>query len=267
MRWRFRYSLRSLMLVPVIVTGAMSVAHRWEPWVVERVLMGHKAPVISGAYSPDGQFIASGDADGFTRLWYAPTGESITAPVEKVPMPAELGGEADTLEARFTIDRGKLTPLAGPSQVTGEVSSEGSVEIVFNLLPKTRKHSRTGWHYEPSPDDTRVLRYEVYDDISPGSAEIAGSGEAYIDDVHSGRTLSVLEGHTWWILDGEFSPDGLHLITTDYGGTVRIWRRRHPEWWWGVAWFWEFWVTIAFAGLFLLSIAKDRKVLAAKASG
>ncbi len=41
-------------------------------------------------------------------------------------------------------------------------------------------------------------------------------------------------------------------------GASEFWRRR-PEWWWGVFWLWEFWLTVAFAGLFIWSVVRDRQ--------
>ena len=40
---------------------------------------------------------------------------------------------------------------------------------------------------------------------------------------------------------------------------ARVWRRRRPEYWWGVAWLPEFWLTVLFAGALGWSVWRDRK--------
>jgi hypothetical protein len=39
----------------------------------------------------------------------------------------------------------------------------------------------------------------------------------------------------------------------------QIWHRRRPEYWWGVAWLPEFWLTALFAGALVWSVWRDRK--------
>jgi len=38
--------------------------------------------------------------------------------------------------------------------------------------------------------------------------------------------------------------------------------RRRPEYWWGIVWLPEFWLTILLAGGFLVSVWRDRRRLA-----
>jgi len=40
---------------------------------------------------------------------------------------------------------------------------------------------------------------------------------------------------------------------------IFVWRRNHPEPWWGVAWLPEFWLTLLFAGALGWSVANDRR--------
>jgi len=57
-----------------------------------------------------------------------------------------------------------------------------------------------------------------------------------------------------------FSPDGNWIVGANSLEVV-IYRRRRPEWWWGVFWLWEFWMTAASAGLFVWSVVRDRRAL------
>jgi hypothetical protein len=49
-------------------------------------------------------------------------------------------------------------------------------------------------------------------------------------------------------------------ILTQYDHTwIGMWSRRRPEYWWGVAWLPEFWLTVLFAGALIWSVWRDRK--------
>jgi len=55
----------------------------------------------------------------------------------------------------------------------------------------------------------------------------------------------------------------LLALTWHKGGSVQLWHRRRPEYWWGIAWLPEFWLTIVLAGGFVVSVWRDRRRLAA----
>jgi len=112
------------------------------------------------------------------------------------------------------------------------------------------------WDAEFSPDGERSLRDYAPVDFYTGYGSDYTIAIGGPDDL----PLAVLErGNGVW--QGGFSPDGERVaITTDDAGT-RIYRRRRPEWWWGIFYLWEFWVTVAFAGVFVWSVVRDRRAL------
>lgn len=67
------------------------------------------------------------------------------------------------------------------------------------------------------------------------------------------------------------SSDGKHIAIYDQtregllgdarGSTVGIWSRCRPEYWWGVAWLPEFWLTVVFGAAFVWSVLRDRRTL------
>ncbi len=57
----------------------------------------------------------------------------------------------------------------------------------------------------------------------------------------------LLEGHSGYVLSAAFSPDGKRMVTASDDGTARVYDPRRPEYWYGVAWLPEFWVTLAIA--------------------
>ncbi len=68
-----------------------------------------------------------------------------------------------------------------------------------------------------------------------------------------------------WVFWGGFCDEGSFLDddTVVLGGlsVSQFYRRRRPEWWWGVAWLPEFWLAVSFAGLFVWSVVRDRRAL------
>jgi WD40 repeat protein len=82
-----------------------------------------------------------------------------------------------------------------------------------------------------------------------GHRALGGVGRAvHIWDTTKSRELLVLRGHQGMISSVTFSPDGWRSATAADDGIVRLWIRRRPEWWWGIAWLPEFWVALFSAG-------------------
>ena len=78
------------------------------------------------------------------------------------------------------------------------------------------------------------------------------------DGCRAGSTLKV-DGS----IDGAgFSASGELIYVLSNRDRVHIYRRRRPEWWWGVFYLWEFWLTAAFAAIFVWSVVRDRRALA-----
>ncbi len=107
-----------------------------------------------------------------------------------------------------------------------------------------------------TPDSSRVATWKD----SPGY----GSPGLDIHDAATGARL-VRFHYDGDFRHAAFSTDGalLVLASTEH---CRLYRRRRPEWWWGVFWLWEFWLTAAFTALLLWSILRDRKVLRREAA-
>jgi len=69
--------------------------------------------------------------------------------------------------------------------------------------------------------------------------------------------MMVLKGHSGNVLSAMFSPDGERIVTASDDKTARVWKRRRPEYWWGVAWLPEFWVTLILGVALLWSLRRD----------
>jgi WD40 repeat protein len=96
---------------------------------------------------------------------------------------------------------------------------------------------------EFAPDDTRAL------------VEYARDESLTLRDTRTGSTVWTFEHNVF--AEGRalgaaaFSPDG-HCLLLASGPSVRIWSRRRPEYWWGIAWLPESWIALLSGGALLV---------------
>jgi hypothetical protein len=60
--------------------------------------------------------------------------------------------------------------------------------------------------------------------------------------------------------DGDIASDGT-CILVKAAPIMKILCRRRPEYWWGLAWLPEFWLSLVFSGAFIWSVWRDRREL------
>ena len=70
MRWRPRFSLRTLVVFLLLVTSGLGLWLHWRPWEVEKVLEGGMGPEVYSplVFSLDGSAIAASDLTGDLRV-------------------------------------------------------------------------------------------------------------------------------------------------------------------------------------------------------
>jgi WD40 repeat protein len=105
---------------------------------------------------------------------------------------------------------------------------------------------------------------EVNGSFSPDCSRaiaVDSRGESLIWDLDTDCEVARLKTGFYENVAPVMWPDLSMVAVPSEGNGVRIWRRRRPEYWWGLAWLPEFWLAAAFAGALMWSVWRDRRTL------
>jgi WD40 repeat protein len=151
--------------------------------------------ILSVAFSPNGELVAAGTANGEIRLWHATSGTLLRT----------YQGHTDWVDSIAFSPDGKT--LASSSQDRTVRLWEISTEHCLNIL---QGHSSWVRSITFSPD---------------GKTLASGSQDRTVRlwEVSTGHCLNILQGHSSWIYTAAFSPDGSILASGSSDQTVRLW--------------------------------------------
>ncbi len=231
MKWRPRFRWRTLILVVLLATSALGLWRTWGPW--------HKRWTCS--YE-----------NGAKAVLFLDDGESVGILSKTVEVDIE-GGQAT--RALTCLDSWTGTVLRTEKTLAGSMRANSQDMI----SPRSRK---------PLGDmvvcTSRDGRYAValeYDHKQSSSSYLA-----LLLDVDSQEALtSFVIPHDQnrplgTDVAGSFSETNGELVLVS-AGEVNFYQRSRPESVWGVASLPGFWLTAAFAGLFVWSVVRDRRAL------
>jgi WD40 repeat protein len=190
----------------------------------------------SAALSPDGALAATGDVDGFVRLWRVATGaleRRLRPPGEPSPVDAVAFSSdglrvvaSSGLRTIVWTPRRRSPPLVQPHLrpvfavafardgqrlATGDIAGVGRV---WDL--------RTGDSAELTGHETNVTSVA----FSPDGSLLATASDdetGRIWDAATGRSLAELRGHDGLVLSAAFAADGRTVVTGGEDGTIRVW--------------------------------------------
>ena len=172
-----------------------------------KTLAGHTGWVISVAFSPDGQTLASGSSDQTVRLWDVANVSSF-----KNEAALDIGQDLKTLTGHtYGVESVVFSP-------NGQTLASGSLDQTVRLWDV-----HTGQCLKTLSDHTGWVVSVAF---SPDGRILAsGSADQTIRlwDIYTGQSLKTLSGHTNPVWSVAFSPDGHILASGSMDGTIKLW--------------------------------------------
>ena len=175
-----------------------------------QTLKGHTDAVLSVAFSPDGQRLASGGGNwdepgepGEVKVWDAITGqESLTL----------KGHTSYVTSVAFSPDGQQLASASGDKTVKVWDAATGQESLTL------KGHTGEVYSVVFSPDGQR---------LASGGGDWGEPGEVKVWDAATGQESLTLKGHTGTVRSVAFSPDGQRLASAggehDKPGEVKVW--------------------------------------------
>ena len=162
--------------------------------------------IVFAVYHPDGDLIATGEANGDVSLWHSKDGQRV----------AIYQGHTNWTRAlSFSADGRVLASSSEDGTVRFWDIATGKQIALIGPHPHTlrgMKFTRDGRRVAICGDDTLIRIYDLAKVLCAGSV-------SHVDSY----CLQVLRGHTNWVFSIAYSPDERQMASTSADGTVRIW--------------------------------------------
>ncbi|HEY3321381.1 MAG TPA: hypothetical protein VGP72_12995 [Planctomycetota bacterium] len=147
---------------------------------------------------------------------------------------------------------------AGESE--GAMNSTVNFSQVLGVSTAAAGTRSKGWRNHTWPIFSRDARRCIVEPY-PGEGEL--DWRVGICDAFSGQKLFCLSASQDDDIAADyavFTPGG-QVATDGPDGSLLVWSRRRPEYWWGIAWLPEFWLTVVFSAGLVWSVWRDRRSL------
>ncbi|MHC5744904.1 MAG: WD40 domain-containing protein [Nostoc sp.] len=200
-------------------------------------LEGHSSKVISVAYSPNGQQIASASWDKTIKIWDVSSGQllkTLTGHSSEVisvvysPNGQQLASASwDKTIKIWDVSSGQLlkTLTGHSSEVISVVYSPNGQQLASASTDKTIKiwDVSSGQLLKTLTGHSSKVISVAY---SPNGQQIASASwdkTIKIWDVSSGQLLKTLTGHSSEVISVVYSPNGQQLASASWDKTIKIW--------------------------------------------
>ena len=159
------------------------------------------ASVFATAFSPNGELLAAGTANGEVRLWRVADRQLITV---------FKGGAGPAWSVAFSPDSKTLASGCGdPNVYLWNVENGAMRQLIGHTVSvRTLAFSPDGYTLASGSEDCTVRLWDLQ--ASPAQAQVC-------------------EGHEDWVYSLAFSPDGALLASGSGDHTVRLWDLRSPS--------------------------------------
>jgi WD40 repeat protein/pSer/pThr/pTyr-binding forkhead associated (FHA) protein len=236
--------LESVALDPreqILAAGGDSIIRLWDARTGQslRELKGHHHRILSVAFSPDGQRLASASYDRTIKIWDPSTGECLNTltghtqgiravafhPQEQSQVIAS-GSEDRTVRLWNSLTGESLYVLEGHQhRVTAVAFDSEGQSLASASEDKTIKlwHTSTGECYCSLAEHQGQVHSVAF---SPNGDLLASGGEEgtiRLWDPFTGQCCSVLRGHSGNVYVVVFSPEGRFLASGSQDQTIRLW--------------------------------------------
>jgi WD40 repeat protein len=150
--------------------------------------------ILSVVFSPDGRFLATGDAEGKIRLWQVADGQLLFT----------QKGHADWIRSvAFSPD--------------GKTLASGGVDKTIKLW------DFTGRCLKALEGHTHMIGLVAFNPQGKTLASSSADKTIRLWDVSTGECLKILQGHANWVASVAFSPNGQILASGSDDRTVKLW--------------------------------------------
>jgi len=205
-----------------------------------RSLQSHEAGIcVEGclAFSPDGQWLASGSWDHSIKLWEVSTGkmlitlkglEDLILSIAFSPNGLLLAsGSADNTVKLWEVSTGQLLASLKEEGIWVSAiafSPEGQMLAIEgpNHTIKLR-HLKTGKTLHSLTGHKNIINSLVFHPDGHLFATASADGTIKLWEVETGHLLKTLKGHQRDVLSLAFSPDGMILISGDAASRIKVW--------------------------------------------
>jgi WD40 repeat protein/RsiW-degrading membrane proteinase PrsW (M82 family) len=229
------------------------------PDMVLHTLEGHKTNVLSVAFSPDGNIIASGSKDKTIKLWEASTGKLLQTllghrnKVQSATFSPDgtilASGSEDNTIKLWEVDTGKVIRMLKGHDTSALTTNKKVFSVAFSpdgntLASGNWDKSIMLWQVDTGKAlhfiKGRTKRFwGLVDDkgdghadsvnsvvFSPDGSILASGGFDHaikLWDVSTGTLLKTFKGHSDFVLSVTFSPDGNVLASSSYDKSIKLW--------------------------------------------
>jgi WD40 repeat protein len=197
------WSLRVVLWFVALSAGAIYLANQWDEVPASKAdhLLGtHPGKVKAVAYSPDGQWLASGGFEGPIVIW----------DMKRRPKEMVLPGGPDAVFTLAFSPDGSLLAAGGLDDRLG----------VWDTRSWTVTHN-----FESGSIRVRTLAF------SPDGTLLAASGTEHCIRLWATDTWQIkreLKGNSSLVNRVAFSPDGRLVASSSVDGTARLWNLEEP---------------------------------------
>ena len=174
------------------------------------VLKGHTAPVFCVAYSPDGGTLVSGSGDTTVRLWDVESSRELRV----------LRGHSDRVASvNFSPNGSRIASCSFDKTIRVWDAQTGQ------LLRVLLGHSGPVSSVSFSPDGLQIVTGSFDGTVRIWDPDLADDERIVLQalDDENGDQLQVLRGHEGSVTTVCYSPNGRHLASSSWDGSVRVW--------------------------------------------